>query len=96
VGPHRLEHAWTLDALEADPGGAAAAALTPARALEALPAYRPEGRALDDVRQGRPHRAPDDVGLALTRVLDESGRLVALVSRDEAGLVRVVRGFGAA
>jgi hypothetical protein len=32
----------------------------------------------------------------LTRVLDESGRLVALVSRDEAGLVRVVRGFGAA
>jgi tRNA pseudouridine55 synthase len=95
VGPHRLEHAWTLDAIEADPAGAAAAALTPARALEALPAYRPEGRALDDVLQGRPHRAPDDVGLELTRVLDATDRLLALVARDDTGQVRVVRGFGA-
>jgi tRNA pseudouridine55 synthase len=93
VGPHRLEDAWTLDALEADPEGAAASALTPAQALEALPAYRPEGRALEDVRQGRPHRAPDTVGLELTRALDASGRLLALVSRDDTGHVRVVRGF---
>jgi tRNA pseudouridine55 synthase len=94
VGDWSVDAATPLDALVRSPE--TARQLTPAEALASLPAYRPVGRALDDVLQGRPHVSDGTVGLGATRALDPSGRLIAIVSCRDDGRVYVDRGFGAA
>jgi len=94
VGHWSIEAATPLDAILRAPD--AAERLTPAEALGFLPAYRPTGRALDDVLHGRPHAAEVELGTGPTRALDPDGRLVAIVARREDGQVYVDRGFGAA
>ena len=98
VDPFRKPHMWTLEQLQARAAEAGAHGLDELllpleQGLEALPALTVTADQALLLEQGK--RLTHSVlgEQALCRAIDEQGRLVALVSIDLAGDVRVRRGF---
>jgi tRNA pseudouridine55 synthase len=98
VDPFRIPHMWTLEHLQARAADAGAHGLDELllpleQGLEALPALTVTADQAVLLEQGR--RLTHSVlgAQALCRAIDEQGRLVALISIDLAGDVRVRRGF---
>lgn len=84
--------AWTLDQIEADPEGAVQRRLSPADAVAHLPAVRPAPTVLEHFYHGRRRPLPG-APLGRCRLLDEDGRLVAIVDVPPEGPVEIVRGL---
>ncbi|MCA9540122.1 MAG: tRNA pseudouridine(55) synthase TruB [Myxococcales bacterium] len=90
VGAFDVDDALSLDALTADV--AKAALVTPAAALAHLPAVQPDEAVVTDVRVGRRPPLPN-VPPGLSRLLDATGRLVAIIDARGAEPLEIVRGF---
>jgi len=98
VDPFRKPGVWTLEQLQAraadaGPAGLDGLLLPLEQGLEALPmlTVTPDQAVLLEQGKRLPHSVFGEQ--ALCRAIDEQGRLVALVSIDPAGEVRVRRGF---
>jgi tRNA pseudouridine55 synthase len=78
IGPHSVEDAWTVEALES--GDAGDAVVTPADGLAHIPAVGVEGASAESVRHGAPIRVPE-ASKGLVRIIAE-GRLLAVYNSN--------------
>ena len=85
IGPHRVEDAWTVDALTAagEEGTLDAAVIAPAVGLRHLPAITVDDSTAGVVRNGAPFSTgPLSAITGSHRVLDASGALLAIYTGD--------------
>lgn len=92
IGALDVADAVPLADIEAEPEAALSRRLAPADALAHLPALRPPRAVVDDLYHGRRHRFPD-APPGPCRVLDEAGRLVAVVDVQGDGPADILRGL---
>lgn len=88
-----IDRALPLEQIEADPEAALTARLRPAEAVAHIPAVTPASGLVEHITHGRRRPLPG-APVGLCRVLDGTGRMVAIVEVPaDGGVAEILRGF---